>query len=85
MFNLCFKSRVLILVDCLYVPNIRRNLIFATYLGKHGYCVILRDNVVIKKGKMFICSANIVDILYILTSDKHKLYNSELDNDYHVK
>ena len=34
---------------------------------------------------MFICSANIVDILYILTSDKHELYNSELDNDYHVK
>ena len=85
VFNLCFESRVLILVDCLYVPNIRRNLIFATYLGKHGYCVILRDNVVIKKGKMFICSANIVDILYILTSDNHELYNSELDNDYHVK
>ena len=85
VFNLCFESRVLILVDCLYVPNIRRNLIFATYLGKHGYCVILRDNVVIKKGKMFICSANIVDILYILTSDKHELYNSKLDNDYHVK
>ena len=85
VFNLCFESRILILVDCLYVPNIRRNLIFATYLGKHGYCVILRDNVVIKKGKMFICSANIVDILYILTSDKYELYNSELDNDYHVK
>ena len=85
VFNLCFESRVLILVDCLYVPNIRRNLIFATYLGKHGYCVILRDNVVIKKGKMFICSANIVDILYILTSDKYELHNSELDNDYHVK
>ena len=85
VFNLCFESRVLILVDCLYVPNIRRNLIFATYLGKHGYCVILRDHVVIKKGKMFICSANIVDILYILTSDKYELHNSELDNDYHVK
>ena len=48
--NLCFESRVLILEDCLYVPNVRRNLISATYLGKHGYCVILKDNVVIKKG-----------------------------------
>ena len=64
----------------LYVPNVRRNLISATYLGKHGYCVILKDNVVIKKGKMFICSGNIVDGLYILTPDKH-----ELDNDSHVK
>ena len=85
VFNLCFKSRVSILEDCLYVPNVRRNLIFATYLVKHGYYVILKDNVVIKKDKVFICSGNIVDGFYILTTDKHELYNSELDNDSHVK
>ena len=67
VFNLCFESRVLILEDCLYVPNVRRNLISITYLGKHGYYVILKDNVVIKKDKMFICSSNIVDGFYILT------------------
>ena len=39
VFNLCFESRVLILEDCLYVPNVYRNLISATYLGKHGYYV----------------------------------------------
>ena len=77
MFNLCFESRVLTLEDCLYVPSVRRNLIFTTYLGKHGYYVILKDNVVIKKDKVFICSGNIVD--------GHELYNSELDNDSHVK
>ena len=71
--------------DCLYVPNVHRNLISATYLGKHGYCVILKDNVVIKKGKVFICSGNIMDGFYILTHDKHELYNSELNNDSHVK
>ena len=85
VFNLCFKSRVLILKGCLYVLNVRRNLISATYLGKHGYCVILKDNVVIKKGKVFIYSGNIVDGLYILTPDKHELYNSKLDNNSHVK
>ena len=85
VFNLCFESRVLILEDCLYVPNVRRNLISATYLGKHGYCIILKDNVVINKGKVFICSSNIVDGLYILTFDKHESYNSELDNNSHVK
>ena len=71
--------------DCLYVPNVHRNLIFATYLGKHEYCVILKDNVVIKKDKVFICSGNIVEGLYILTPDKHELYNFELDNNSHVK
>ena len=85
VFNLCSESRVLILEDCLYVSNVRKNLISATYLGKHGYCVILKDNVVIKKGKVFICYGNIVDGLYILTPDKHELYNSELDNNSHVK
>ena len=34
---------------------------------------------------MFICSGNIVDGFYILTLDKHELYNFELDNDPHVK
>ena len=85
VFNLCFDSRILILEDCLYVPNVRRNLISTTYLGKHGYCAILKDNVVIKKDKVFICSGNIVDSPYILTPDKHELYNSELDNNSHVK
>ena len=85
VYNLCFESRILILEDCLYVPNVLRNLISATYLGKHGYCVILKDNVVIKKDKVFICSGNIMDGLYILTPDKHELYNYELDNDSHVK
>ena len=83
--NLCFESRVLILEDCLYVPNVHRNLFSATYLGKYGYCVILKDNVVIKKGKVFICYGNIVDGLYILIPNKHELYNFELDNDSHVK
>ena len=34
---------------------------------------------------MFICLGNIVDGLYILTPNKHELYNSKLDNDSHVK
>ena len=85
VFNLCFGSRVLILEGCIYVPNVRRNLISATYLGRHEYCVILKDNVVIKKDKVFISSSNIVDDIYIVTPDKHELYNSELDNNSHEK
>ena len=85
MFNLCFGSRILILEDCLYLPNVHRNLISATYLGRHGYCVILKENVVIKKDKVFISSSNIVDDLYIITPNKHELYNFELDNNSHEK
>ena len=77
VFNLCFGSRVLILKDCLYVPNVRRNLVSATYLGRYGYYVILKDNVV----KCFSILA-ILLMVYILTPDKHELYNYELDNIY---
>ena len=73
VFNLYFSSKVLILEDCLYVPNVHRNLIFATYLGIHGYCVILKDNVINKKDKVFFYSGNIVDGLLILTPNKHEL------------
>ena len=85
VFNLCFGSKVLIFEDYLYVPNVHRNLIFATYLDRHGYCVTVKDNVVIKKDKVFIYSGNIVDGVYIITPDKHELYNFELDNNSHVK
>ena len=34
---------------------------------------------------MFIWFGNIVDGLYIMTPDKHELYNSKLDNNSHVK
>ena len=34
---------------------------------------------------MFNYFGNIVDGLYILTPDKHELYNSEVDNNSHVK
>ena len=85
VFNLCFDFRVLILEDCLYIPNVHKNLIFATYLGRHGYCVILKDSVAIKKDNVFIYFGNIVDGLYITTPDKHELCNSELDNNSHVK
>ena len=33
VYNLCFESRVLILEDCLYVPNVRRNLFSATWVN----------------------------------------------------
>ena len=60
-------------------------MISTIYLGRHGYCVIFKDSVVIKKDKVFICSGNIVDGLYILTPSKHELYNSEIDGNSHVK
>ena len=38
-----------------------------------------------KKDKVFIFFDNIVDGLYIITPNKHELYNSKLYNNSHVK
>jgi hypothetical protein len=74
-----FKSRFLTLTNCLYVPSIRRNLIFVTFLGKCGYTSILRDTVIIKKGNLFICPGIIVNGLYIITPDVYAINNSVLE------
>jgi hypothetical protein len=61
IMKLYFKSKVLILTNCLYVPNIRRELISVTHLGKCGYTSILRDMAVIKKNRLFFCFGIILD------------------------
>ena len=70
--------------NCLYVPAIRRNLIFVTILGQQGYSTSLKDIVVIKKDKTFICFGTIIDGLYIATSDAYELNNFVLESNSHV-
>jgi transposase InsO family protein len=83
IMKLYFNSKVLILTDCLHVPNIRRNLISVTHLGKCGYTSILRDIAVIKKNRLFICSGVIVDGLYIITPDINSVNNSVIESAHH--
>ena len=82
--NFTLYSRVLILENCLYVPAIRRNLISITVLGQQGYSTSLKDIVVIKKDKTFICTGTIIDGLYIVTLDAYELKNSVLESNSHV-
>ena len=66
------------------MPAIRRNLIFVTILGQKGYSTSLKDIVVIKKDKTFICFGTIIDGLYIATSDAYELNNFVLESNSHV-
>ena len=60
-------DRVLVLVDCLYVPLVRRNLISVPSLACNGYSVCFnKNNVLIKKDDETICIATLIDNLYIL-------------------
>jgi hypothetical protein len=77
--ELHFESRILILTNCLCVPNMHRNLISVTFLGKCGYTFDLRGTMIIKKGNLFICSSIIVDGLYIITPDLYVVNNFVLE------
>ena len=60
-------SRSLVLDDCLYVLEIRQNLISVSSLINKGYSVHFSSNVFIKKHGLFICSGTLVDGIYLVT------------------
>ena len=74
------RDRTLILRDCLYVPSIRRNLIYVSKLVKDSYSVYFNKFVVIKYNKRFNCSGSLVDDLYIINPISPKLQLTELNN-----
>ena len=60
-------GRVLVLQDCLYIPNVRRNLISISCLACNKFSVIFNKNFVsIKYDVDKICCGMLVDNLYIL-------------------
>ena len=62
-----FGGKVLVLEDCLYVPNVRRNLISISCLACNGFSVIFNKNSVsIKYDVDEIYLGMLVDNLYLL-------------------
>ena len=66
--TLHFKGgKFLVLDDCLYVPNVRRNLISVSCLSCNGYSSFFNKNsVFIKFNDDIICSGMLHDNLYLL-------------------
>lgn len=54
-------------------------MISVTHFGKCGYTSILKNIVVIKNSKLFICFGSIIDGVYIITLDSYIANNSELE------
>ena len=75
------KGRVLVLQDCLYIPNVRRNLILILVLTCNGYSTIFNKNCVsIKYDVDEICCEILVDNLYILEPISHLQINLHESN-----
>ena len=70
-------GKLLVLNDCLYVPNVRRNLISISYLLCIEFLAIFNKNLVsIKYNTDEICVGMLVDNLYILEPISHVQVNS---------
>ena len=48
-----FQNNTLVLLDVLYVPNLRRNLIYVSKLVNEGFSVNFGNEVVIKRNTFF--------------------------------
>ena len=60
-------GKTLVLDECLYVLNVRRNLISVSYLSCNGFSAILNKNFVsIKYEVDEICSEMLTDNLYLI-------------------
>ena len=57
----------LVLRDCLYVPNVRRNIVSISCLSCNGYSSLFnKDSIFIKYGDDIICRGMLVDNLYLI-------------------
>ena len=49
------SGKELALNDVLYVPDIRKNLVFGSLLNKHGFRLVIESNkVILSKSAMFV-------------------------------
>lgn len=77
--SLNFSNIKLILLDVLYVPSLRRNLISVSSLVNQGYSVNFNTEVVIKRNGSFICSSNVINDLNLLTPTMYEMDDAEIE------
>lgn len=83
VINLYFGTdRILVLINYLYVPFFRRNLISVSKLALNGYNVCWDHNVSIMMNKRVICSSTLQNNLYIINPSQPslQLQHRELNN-----
>ncbi|KAH9697148.1 hypothetical protein KPL71_023495 [Citrus sinensis] len=81
---LSFNNETLVLNNCLYVPDIKRNLISVACLSKQGYTVNFGSSVSIFHNKRLICSGTLEDNLYHLSPMIHSMHDTVINNDEHT-
>ena len=74
------SSRTLVLDECLYVPEVRRNLISVSRLGCFGYSFIFTAKLIVKFNNKFVAFGILQDGLYLISSIDSSMNCIENDN-----
>ena len=70
------NNRTLYLKDCLYVPDLKRNLVSVSCLDQQGYSINFDSSSFIIRNKSTICSGSLIDGLYYLSPKTNSLLNT---------
>ena len=81
LVELCFNNKTLCLLDCLFVPDFKRNLVSVSCLVEHGLTVQFNSSVSIKSNNAFICSGLLINGLYFLTPMSYSINAIENTDD----
>ena len=74
------NNRTLVLPDVLYVPNLRRKLIYVSKLIDKGFTISFANEVIIKRNNFFICFGVETNALYVITPIASNKHHMELNN-----
>ena len=72
--------RFIVLKDCFYIPNFKRNLIFVACLINDGYSVSFNKSITIFKNKSLMCNGWLQNNLYFIQPKSYSLLNTEIGN-----
>lgn len=79
LLELVFSGNVLHLLDCFYVPAVHGNLILVQCIGRNGYTIILNNNILIKKDKLFMYYVTIMNGLCFSFPNNCNINNSKVE------
>ena len=72
------NDRTLCLVDCLYVPDFKRNLISVSCLFEQGLTVEFNSFITIRSSTSVICTGDLIDGLYYLSPMSYDVLITEI-------
>ena len=78
--TLCFSDNKLVLLDTLYVPSLRRNLISISNFVSKNYSITFGTEIVIKRNGTSICCGKVTNGLYLITPTIYEIHDTGVIN-----